>query len=84
MASEIITLRLPKDLNKQITAIGKKLLLSRSDIVRLALQKYVDEFGENGMHPYQKVKNLLGVVETGIPDLGSDHRKHLLERIKRA
>ena len=53
-------------------------------MVRMALRKFADEFQENGERPYEKVKNLLGVVESGIPDLGSDHRKHLLERIKRA
>lgn len=84
MPNEVLTIRLPKDLDKQITAVAKKLRLSRSDVVRLALQKFADEFEENGIRPYEKVKNLLGTVETGISDLGSDHRKHLLELIKRA
>ena len=84
MANEVLTIRLPKDLDREITALAKKLRLSRSDVVRMALRKFADEFQENGERPYEKVKNLLGVVESGIPDLGSDHRKHLLERIKRA
>jgi metal-responsive CopG/Arc/MetJ family transcriptional regulator len=84
MAREVLTVRLPKDLDKEITALSKKLRLSRSDLVRMALRKFADEFQEDGLRPYEKVKNLLGAVETGIPDLGSDHRKYLLERIKRA
>ncbi len=84
MANELLTIRVPKDLDKELTTISKKLHLSRSDVVRMALRKFADEFEEDGLHPYEKVKNLLGVVESGIPDLGSDHRKHLLERIKRA
>lgn len=27
--------------------------------------------------PYEKVKNLIGSVSSGIPDLGEAHRKHL-------
>jgi Arc/MetJ-type ribon-helix-helix transcriptional regulator len=84
MAREVLTVRLPKDLDKEITALSKKLRLSRSDLVRMALRKLADEFQEDGLRPYEKVQNLLGAVETGIPDLGSDHRKYLLERIKRA
>jgi Arc/MetJ-type ribon-helix-helix transcriptional regulator len=84
MANELLTIRLPQDLDKQITALAKRLHLSRSDVVRMALRKFADEFEEDGSRPYEKVKDLLGGVETGITDLGSDHRKHLLERIKRA
>ena len=85
MANELLTTRIPKELDKEITALAKRLHLSRSDIVRMALRKFADEFEEERTsRPYEKVKNLIGGVETGIPDLGSDHRKHLLERIKRA
>lgn len=84
MGNELITIRLPRDLDRELSALAKKLRLSRSDVVRMALQKFTSEFEESGNRPYEKVKNLLGVVESGIPDLGSDHRKHLLERIKRA
>jgi len=84
MGNELLTIRLPKDLDRELSALAKKLRLSRSDVVRMALQKFTIEFEESGNHPYEKVKNLLGVVESGVPDLGSDHRKHLLERIKRA
>jgi metal-responsive CopG/Arc/MetJ family transcriptional regulator len=84
MGNELLTIRLPKDLDRELSALAKKLRLSRSDVVRMALQKFTIEFEESGNRPYEKVKNLLGVVESGIPDLGSDHRKYLLERIKRA
>jgi metal-responsive CopG/Arc/MetJ family transcriptional regulator len=83
MENELLTIRLPKDLAREINALAKKLRLSRSDVVRMALRQFADEFEEDGLRPYEKVKDLLGVVESGIPDLGSDHRKHMLERIKR-
>jgi RHH-type transcriptional regulator, rel operon repressor / antitoxin RelB len=84
MANELLTIRLPQDLDKQLTALAKRLHLSRSDIVRMALRKFADDFEQDTSRPYERVKNLLGAAETGISDLGSDHRKHLLERFKRA
>jgi len=32
--------------------------------------------------PYEKVKNLIGSVSTGISDLGEKHRKHLLRKFR--
>lgn len=34
--------------------------------------------------PYDRVRELLGSIESGIPDLGQNHRKHLLQRLKGA
>lgn len=32
--------------------------------------------------PYENVKNLIGSVSNGIPDLGEEHRKHLLRKFR--
>ncbi|MEW6740818.1 MAG: hypothetical protein ACOYU2_01885 [Nitrospirota bacterium] len=32
--------------------------------------------------PYERVKNLIGSVSTGLHDLGEKHRKHLLRKLK--
>jgi hypothetical protein len=34
--------------------------------------------------PYDWVRDLVGSVESGIPDLGQNHREHLLQRLKSA
>jgi hypothetical protein len=84
MAAQL-TVRVPKDLDRSISSLCQRLGLRRSDIVRMALQKFVEEF-DNGQQnrPYERVKRLIGSVESGIPDLGSEHRKHVLKRIKAA
>ena len=33
--------------------------------------------------PYDKVKNLIGTVSSGVSDLGEGHRKHLLRKFKK-
>jgi hypothetical protein len=51
----------------------------------MAIRKFVDENKpENGTPVYKKVKHLIGVVESGALDLGLNHRKHLISKIKKA
>ncbi len=79
-----LTVRLSDDLEKEISNLSKKLYLKRSDIVRMALEKFLDEFQvREESKPYEKVKNLIGTVSSGISDLGEAHREHLLKKFKR-
>ncbi len=83
MASQL-TVRLPDDLDREITKAAQRLRLKRSDIVRLALVQYLREPDiREDQAPYERVKHLIGSVRSGIADLGSSHRKHLVERIRR-
>jgi metal-responsive CopG/Arc/MetJ family transcriptional regulator len=80
-----ITIRMTeKDLNR-IEHIAKSAGLKKSDITRMAIRKFVDEYKpEDGTPIYDKVKHLVGVVESGIPDLGLNHRNHMIKKIKKA
>lgn len=77
-----MTVRLPEELNDEVRGMAKRLRLKRSDIVRLALERFVKEAGE-GATPFEKVKSLIGSISSGAPDLGESHRKHLMARIKK-
>lgn len=84
MAAQI-TVRLSEDLDESLVLLEKKLRLRRSDIVRMALRKLIEESqNSEDMRPYRRVKHLLGTVTSGIEDLGTNHRKYILRRIKRA
>ncbi len=79
-----LTLRLPDDLDEDLSMLTKRLRLKRSDIVRMALEKFVDEFrGEEKTTPYDRVANIIGTVSSGITDLGEAHRRHLLKNMRR-
>lgn len=79
-----LTVRLPQDLNDGITDIARKMRLKRSDIVRVAIEKFIEEFeGKEEDRPYERVRKLIGRIETGISDLGERHREYLVERIKK-
>ena len=78
-----VTVNLPEELSLKIENLRKKLKIERSDIIQIALNKLVNEYVDISNKPYNKVKKYLGVAESGIPDLGSNHRKHLDNRIKK-
>ena len=79
-----LTVRLPDTLEKDIAMLARKLRIKRSDIVRIALEKFVRQAaGEEEDSPYDRVKGLLGIVSSGISDLGESHREHLLRKFRR-
>ena len=79
-----LTIRIPDEYMSKIDLIAKKMGLRKSDITRMAIRKFVDEYGDydEKAKPYDKVKHLLGIAESGISDLGQNHRKHLVDKIK--
>jgi Arc/MetJ-type ribon-helix-helix transcriptional regulator len=79
-----ITVRLSEEVNEQIDLLAKKLRRKRSDIVRLALEKFISEIeGVEETRPYDQVKKLIGSVSSGIANLGEAHREYLIKKYKK-
>ena len=79
-----LTIRMPDEYKEKIELLSGDMGLKKSDIARLALRQFIDEnLEQDPKTPYQKVKHLLGRVESGIKDLGQNHRKHLIDQIKK-
>ena len=76
-----LTLRLPRALASKLERSAKSLKRKRSDVVRLALEQFLDS--EPDIRPVERVRDLLGRIESGIPDLGQRHREHLIRRLRR-
>lgn len=75
-----LTVRLPVGLVERLDAMARRLQRKRSDVVRMALEQFLDVEGEE--HPIEYVRDLLGQVESGIPDLGQRHREYLIRRLQ--
>jgi len=74
---------MPEEYFLKIEQIAKSSGLKKSDITRMAIRKFLEEYsGDETTDLYSKAKRLVGVVESGIPDLGQNHRDHLLRKIK--
>jgi len=79
-----LTVRMPDEYTEKLNLLSKKMGLKRSDVIRLALKQFLDENSEGiDQPPFQKVRSILGMVESGIKDLGQHHRHYLIQKIKR-
>jgi metal-responsive CopG/Arc/MetJ family transcriptional regulator len=80
-----LTIRMPDEYLLRIEQIAKSTGLKKSDITRMAIKNFIEEHSdETETNLYDKTKKLIGVVESGISDLGRNHRKYLVQKIKSA
>jgi predicted transcriptional regulator len=77
-----LTIRLPEELSKALEAASVRLRRKRSDIVRLALFRFLNLAPEDDAAPSARVQHLMGALETGMPDLAENHRAYILESLK--
>ncbi len=78
-----LTVRLPDEDMAKLASIAGRLGLKRSEVTRMAIKKFLAEYGnDDELRPFDRVKHLLGIVESGKKDLGSAHRKYLVEKLK--
>lgn len=80
-----LTVRMPEEYKEKLKKLSKKMGLKRSDIVRLALKRFLEENHDGDTRtPFQKVSHLLGIAESGTKDLGRLHRHYLIQKIRKA
>lgn len=80
-----LTIRMPEEYFAQIEQIAKSSGLKKSDITRMAIRKFIDEYSsKEETDLFSKAKGLIGVVESGVSDLGQNHREYLIKKIKDA
>ena len=71
-----ITFRLPRRIAEHLGRIASRRGVQRSDLLRDAVLRLVAE-DEGLIDHFGAVKDLIGALRSGVPDLGSDHRRHL-------
>jgi predicted DNA-binding protein len=80
-----LTIRMPEKYFSKIEQIAKSSGLKKSDVTRMAIRKFLEEYSsEQEADLYSKAKRLIGVVESGISDLGQNHREYFIKKIKAA
>jgi predicted DNA-binding protein len=79
-----ITIRMSPDDLSRLDEIAKRAGLRKSDITRIAIKRFIDELADEApARIYDRAKRLIGVAESGLPDLGLNHRRYLMERIRK-
>ena len=76
-----LTMRLPADLAAKLERSARRLRRKRSEVVREALEHYLES--ELEVRPIERVRDLLGSVSSGRPDVGQRHREYLIRRLRR-
>jgi len=79
-----MTIRMPDEYKFRIEEISEKTGLKKSDIARMAIKKFLEDFDiqSTGDRAPVKAQDLIGVVSSGISDLGTNHRRHLLNLMR--
>lgn len=82
MASQF-TVRLPEDLDRALRAAARKMQRRSSEIVRMALRQFLQVQAGPAKRHAERVRGLIGSLESGTPDLAERHREFILESLKR-
>ena len=78
-----LTIRVPDEYLDGIEKIATTTGLKKSDITRLAIKKYIEEYtAQKEINNYGRAKDLIGVVASGVSDLGKNHRDYLIQKIR--
>ncbi|MFP4237330.1 MAG: ribbon-helix-helix domain-containing protein [Desulfonatronovibrio sp.] len=79
-----MTIRIPDEYKAKIEDVSGKTGLRKSDIARMAIKKFLEDFDIQARadRPSDKVQDLIGVVSSGISDLGTNHRQYLLNLMR--
>ena len=80
---EQLTVRLPEDLSRDLKAASQRMQRKSSEIVRLALREFLGTSPGSGSRPADRVKGLIGSLESGVPDLAERHRAYIIESLRR-
>ncbi len=74
-----LTIRLPKEMARHLDEAARKRMQPRSAMVRLALAQFLES--QSDVRRINRVCDLLGSINSGVPDLGQRHRDNIIERI---
>ena len=77
-----ITVRLPAPLGRSLRRTSRRLGRRPSDVVRLALEAFLQGAPVADPKPSERVAHLLGSLSSGVPDLAERHREYLLASLK--
>jgi len=77
-----VTVRIPEDLKRALDEASRKMQRKSSEIVRMALRAFLQETPGRGSRPVDRVRGLVGSLESGLPHLAERHREYIVESLK--
>jgi predicted DNA-binding protein len=80
---EQLTVRLPRELSDALKKRAARMQRKPSEVVRMAVAEFLQVTERPVESPAERVKHLIGSVESGIPDLAVRHREYVLKKLRR-
>jgi Arc/MetJ-type ribon-helix-helix transcriptional regulator len=78
-----ITIRLPRDMSKALRERAEHMRRKPSDVVRIAISEFLQVSVPPNERPAERVRDLIGSLQSGVPDLAVRHRAHILKKLRR-
>jgi len=76
----MISIRLPQELEEKLASLSASQRVTKSDIVKQALEDYFERY-EEARRPYDLGKDLFGKYGSGVGTLSRDYKKRVREKI---
>jgi len=80
--SDLLTVRLSPELAHAVRTAAREMQLKTSDVIRMALRQFLAAPGPDGIRPMERVRGLIGSLDSGIPDVGRRHRAQVIASLK--
>ena len=77
-----VTVRIPEDLKRTLDEASRKMQRKSSEIVRMALRAFLQGTTGPDTRPGDRVRGLVGSLESGVPHLAERHREYIVESLK--
>jgi predicted transcriptional regulator len=77
-----LTVRLPDELGRALEEAAERMQRKPSEIVRLALREFLGMRDRSVRHA-DRVRTLVGSIESGTPDLAKNQRARIVEALRR-
>ena len=76
-----VTVRIPDELARLLATKSRRSGMTTSEIVRRALEEHLEVSGAGRVA--ERVRDLFGSLESGVPDLAERDREAIVEAIRR-
>jgi Arc/MetJ-type ribon-helix-helix transcriptional regulator len=81
---EQITVRLSRELSKALKEKASRMQRKPSEVVRIAVREFLEISEHSQERPAERVRDLVGSLQSGVPDLAIRHRDYLIKKLRRA
>jgi predicted DNA-binding protein len=80
---EQLTIRLPRELAEALRTRAAQMQRKPSEVVRMAVKEFLEISDQPAGRSVDRVRNLIGSLESGKPDLATRHREHIIKKLRR-